>query len=186
MDELTKVLSNTKYKNVKIGAENGSGFFYAGSVDNYLKNTDRVDRACHLAAKQSVSRRKARIETLCKNCPTAETYIRKSLSRNDAENMTAENYLKFLDKYFNTVRNVTKEMQKAEELLAHWEPLAQRRIVRKEESTVDEDCLIVIINGYEQGSYWMLEEAPKGEEVCFELDTDEANDIYKNVEERVA
>ena len=175
MDELKKVLSNTEHKNVKIGAENGSGFFYAGSIVNYLDNIERVDKACHLAAKQNVSRHKDRIDRMCRNCPTPEAFARRCLARDEQEKMTSENYSQFLDAYYKKLCSVSEETQKAEDILNNWKVLAQRKVVRCDDSIADEDCLVVIIEGYELGRYWTLDEVPKGEEVCFSLDEDEQN-----------
>ena len=188
MEELLQLLKSTKHKSVKIGAENGTGFFYVGSVDNFITNIERVDAACHMAADHRVRNCKTRMERLLKNCPTPGMFSARLLAKGRVNEITAEGYNSLLNEYFGKVRSLDEETKRAEELLEHYTTIELRTVVTcfEADPDVDEDCLVIIIEGWELGKYWMLEEAKEGEEVSFDMDSNLPSGIHKRVEERVA
>lgn len=183
MSELIEVLSKTKHKYVKLGAENGNGFFYAGKVNTLLKDTYKVDKVCHLAAKKAVTKYTNQLDRLCRYYPAPGEYAMTLIKNNAADEISAEHYLKFLDKHFNKIKSTSAALGTAKDMLEHYKCLESRKVIRCEEAndTVDEDCLVIIVEGYERGKYWMLNEAEPGKEIGFDISED--SELCDEVEE---
>lgn len=179
MSKLVEILNATKHKYVKIGAESGNGFFYVGSVDNFQKNLNRITKACKKAAQHEIDQKKARFERLCAEYPTIEDFAKEYGLSDKKDKLTAENYISLLDRHFARIRKASELWALSQDNFSKFKPMTRREVIRYDDSFVDEDCLIVIVEGYEFGKYWMTSEAASDMDVGFSTDEDEDEDTGK-------
>ena len=170
MSKLVEILNATKHKYVKIGAGTGNGFFYVGSVDNFQKNLNRITKACKKAAQHEIDQKKARFEKLCAEYPTIEDFAKEYGLSDKKDELTAENYISLLDRHFARIRKASESWALSQDNFSKFKPMTRREVIRYDDSFVDEDCLIVIVEGYELGKYWMTSEASTDMEVGFSTD----------------
>jgi len=185
MDKLMKILKDTTCKNVKVGAKDGSGFFYAGTVNNFIENFDMIDKACKKEAKDTANRRKEELDKLCSSAPTPEMWARKCVARDNLDDLNCARYEQNLGRHFHKIAHAAEAAKLAKDRNKYYAKLGSRNVIDCYASNMDEDCVIIIVEGYEVGKYWTLDEAPEGQAVCFDISEPE-NDEANNNEEQVA
>lgn len=139
MSQLKKMNPDT---NIKVGARDGTGFFYCGDVKTIRENIEEYSRVCHVTARKMKERSYRRLMTSCKigaagNFQDSHLWL-KRMKRD------AVAAYKYDDQYTN------------------FKDLAKRAVldIFEANEVADEDKpTVILVTGYEYGTYWTLAEA---------------------------
>lgn len=170
---LAEVLKNARGREIKLGADLGSGFFFCGSCELLKKREEDYDRELRTAAKNAAATAKKSRDFAVENPPSLSSFILAELLH-DNPNPTVESYTKSLTIWMKECVKRGETYKAAKERYDNYESLMSREVVRCTESdpAVDENKLIVIVRGYERGKYWLYDEA-KGAPLGLMGDIDE-------------
>lgn len=151
---------------IKIGAKDGSSFFYLGTPKDMLATFDtsstrygEYDMVIYNAYERAIKRYEEQV---------SDSYndAMKYAQEHGAE-LTAKGFKKALRTIFNsdTAKNILKMENKLAEAVAHQrqtKSMQDREVMDsfKADKVVD-DCLAIIVEGFEYGRYWTTDEAPK-------------------------
>lgn len=166
--ELKTVLTDTPHEFVKIGAKDGSGYFYAGKPDVFLKHMNEYSDGCLNWADNRVQTSFHQIELIMPSVGMTWDEYRAECRKT----MLRANKKDFSDRLSAAQKRLTALSESLRRRLmdrSQFKRLDERSVVEKFDAdpAVDEDCLVVIVDGCENGGYWMLSEAQDGEPLSF-------------------
>lgn len=148
-------------RNVKIGAKDGSAFFYCGSLTKLKYSLDIIDDNLQNWYLQRVEETKAKLQRALNREWSPAVYASCRYRRSGTVG-TYEEYLKAVQAYFAELEKIRREHQTAKEKCENREPLYLREVYEFYESIDEPGTLIVIITGDETGKYWTTHEYKKG------------------------
>ena len=160
-----ELLEKIQTKNVKIGTEDGSGFFYCGPLGDFLAELDSWDQWLleYLRKAQTLSEKQ--LKAAVTQLPDPSGYAGKMIrERMQPFCLTLQGYLNILQDGFERVNRCKKKLDTANLNLRTRKDLRKRRIkeIREADKIVDTDATIVIIEGMEPGGYWTIKEFEEG------------------------
>lgn len=160
---------------VKIGSQ--SGYFYCGTVKNFLKNMAEYDGRIRQFFITCVKNAEARYEFTLKNPPTIQDYAKEVLNTPDGW-FSIRDYEKKLCGWFKAVRNRYLAVEKAAERKDGTKPLGEREVIDSftADRAVDEGIEVIKVEGFEQGGLWMACEVEKKGEFTVGEDEKEEDD----------
>lgn len=174
---LTKIPES---KVLKLGAADGSCFIFIGKKDELARNAKSYDGLLSAMWKHREEKSHILYETDRLHPRTIEGYLASRFPRSTEESldtapvMSAEDLLKYLNQYFERLSrsfNCWKSIQRKARLLV---PLMKRRVTEYYESDpIVDDALIVLVEGYEQGTLWTVKEAEERGHFSFSENTEE-------------
>lgn len=147
-------------KRLKVGAEEGSSFFYAGTVGDFLDHMENYSYLLERYA-QNVVDNAVRVRDQKINNPlTIDRFIKQQMRQLDPA-ISLDDYKTYLARYFDGVARAINAVNKAKEAQEGFKYLHQRKVIKIFESdpVADYDTTIMIIEGYEKGKYWTISEA---------------------------
>lgn len=160
LDELYSYAPETV---IKVGATDGSAFFYVGTAEDFRENADYYSFLLHEEWKKTDKRCSEAVKTAVKNYPTLAVYVADQL-KNAKPDLTVDGYIKCVNAWLKKIGRMHAAELKMHEKLDSFEELKYRNIVYTKDSDPAADVegsKIVVINGYEFGSYWTTDEAKK-------------------------
>lgn len=137
--KLGKYLKVCKYRNVSIGAKNGSAYMYIGDKTATITMTDIFE--------EYMVRMKHRYPMLIGQY---KTY----LNEHDCDLNTEAGLLA----YGKKVASLWTSCDKCKNYIDTYKPILEREIVDHYVKETDQDCEIIIVEGYEKGQFWTYEE----------------------------
>ena len=145
---------------LKVGASDGSGFFYCGTVGDFITNMDDYSSLCEKNAHTSVIVAKKTLETRVKNPPSIDRFIRSEIKK-PKHDFSLKNFEFYLRHYLDAIDRLTNAVDNAVVIESKFKHLDQREVVeiREASQVSDPGVLICIISGYEKGAYWTMDEA---------------------------
>jgi hypothetical protein len=155
-------------KKLKVGAENGSAFFYCGTVGDFIANITDYSLLCKQNALDTFERAKSRLDYRVKNPPTVETFVQSEM-KNDKKDFSMDNFFRYIQHYFKSIDRLINSLENAKIKLEKFKPLSERETIeiREADPIADQNATIMIITGYEVGSYWTVEEAGNRKSISF-------------------
>ena len=134
-------------QNIKIGCTKGTGYFYVGNASHLMAHMEEYE---HLVA--------AKIEERYKKANDDLEQIRESLKQK--LNYDAFSLATVLASASRKADNYLKARKAIDKVIY----LRDREVKDKfpADPTVEHDCLIVMIDGSDSGTYWTKSEAPDG------------------------
>lgn len=158
-------------KRIKIGAENGTSFFYCGTIEDLLFKIDDYSLICRQNARKEVAEANNRLSRLINNPPTIERFVKREL-RKPIPAVSIENYNLYVEMYLKIINRTLNSIDTKKFRLSTFEPLDKREVieVREADPAVDEDVIILIVSGYEVGSYWTTDECDENTNISFQND----------------
>lgn len=158
----TKLKELDQNQKIKVASHYGHSFWYVDTAGDMLENIDIYNTYCD--AYIDIVRKRA--EDLLKRTvaafPTLEEYTKEELKMSKPD-LTVEGYLKMVNAWFKRVYKLNEARQQKVEWDNNYINIANREVVGVETAnpTVDEDTLNIIIQGHENGKFWMFSEAKK-------------------------
>lgn len=174
-----EVLPKLKYKNVKIGTNGGSGFFYCGDSKAFKGVTGErfirtINKSMRKKFRMLLHKAQKDFETHLRCYPNPEKYIKNQILHNI--DYSFDGYLEALSEWFKKAKNRQNKIYKYEKILKDRQHLFYRKVVEGSLSTDEEDCIILIIDGVEEGDFWSINEYENAGDVYgddYEPDDDE-------------
>jgi len=151
---------------VKVGAIDGSGYFMAGNAGWLKRMLDSADSQTKKYWEKRLDRATKNVEKSLE-APTYADWLRqqyqssKELKIFERRNLTYDAYVKDMTGYHAMVEKRVATAVKILDILMHYEPLPERKVVEIFDAnpSVDADTLNIQIDGNEPGTVWFMQEA---------------------------
>lgn len=146
-------------RTVKIGAKDGSGFFFVGSNKYLVENLEDISARVWNETVRMKNQAEKEFQTYrTGNAASIKIYINQEL-RKDEPNFTTEGYMRFLAAFFHTMQVKRGTMVRRVNDWRNYIHLEAREIVDMfEADPVVDDAVIIIVTGTELGAYWTSDE----------------------------
>ena len=175
---------------LKVGAANGSGFFYIGTVKDFLDNIDKYSERTLKALNISAENTLNSFIAMSRCFPAPDEYfkwgeetplgtilddIKRTESRFDwhGSNNSAMQYFKNLSLYIKKTSEHRRRAQTAEARVKQFVPFASRDVedIFIASSVVEpEETLVFMIEGFEFGDYWSSDEVKGNRKLAVRID----------------
>lgn len=157
---------------VKIGTDKGESFLFCGSIERFWEDLEELNRDRHEfmqkrwenaqeAAKKAVANPHADVSDYTKNL----TRLYKNI---EDIKPTWEGYQTYVTRQFAEVARLTAVVPKRKEQFDNFKPFQDREVKLSYDGDhpTEKNVTILIVEGYESGGYWDIEEyeAAKGKE----------------------
>lgn len=155
-------------KPLKVGASDGSGFFYCGTVGDFVEDMEDYSDLLRKHAQANVQAANRRLNQRLNNPPTIERFCREEL-RSDKPNLSFENFTFYVNHYFSAIKNLKSAADTQVFNYDAFKPLGKREVVdiREASYAADPGVTILIIEGYEIGKYWTVDEVKGKTHIAF-------------------
>lgn len=165
-------------KLLKVGAKNGSGFFYCGTVGDFLENMEDNSDLLRKHAISILQAAKRRLNQRISNPPTIDRFTREQLRGDGNPNLTFQNYRFYVEHWFSGVYGLKQAADNHEQRYDAFKPLDKRDVVEVRESlaAADPGVTALIIEGYELGRYWTMDEAAGKSYIAFANEVEDDDD----------
>ena len=175
---------------LKVGAADGSGFFYIGTVGDFLDNIDKYSERTLKALNISAENTLNSFIAMSRCFPAPDEYfkwgeetplgtilddIKRTESRFDwhGSNNSAMQYFKNLSLYIKKTSEHRRRAQTAEARVKQFVPFASRDVedIFIASSVVEpEETLVFMIEGFEFGDYWSSDEVKGNQKLAVRID----------------
>lgn len=149
---------------IKVGSKNGCGWWYVGQVSDFIKKMTDISLELQKSLKSAEKAAERNLDSKLRNWPTPERYTRFQLRKNDFEkSLTYNAYNAWLTGWFISVAKQKKAVIKAKENTKSFIELSKREVIEtsKADEAIEEDCILILVEGVEDGMFWSTDEAEK-------------------------
>lgn len=170
-----------KETRLKVGSSEGTSFWYMGTVGDFLKNLNKYNDATFRYAQNKKKRAEAKLDQMIKSWPTPESYVRKQFTFGGNSEVKFESYQAELKFWFDGVTRKKKTLNNATKELLSYVTLGRRTVIDvfMQNPAADDEGLVMNVEGYETGIYWLYSEAEKLPVIGFVSDKPEDNEDDK-------
>ena len=140
---------------LKIGAADGSGWFYVGTVGDYTDNYGIYDRQAREYAYDKKQRALAARDGLIKAGFDPKHYVKRAIQY--SQDITLDGYMGALNEWLREVAVKVHSFDSAKEYSDHFKALHLRPVVSCEKAE-EPDCIRVLVIGTEYGAFWETED----------------------------
>lgn len=160
---------------LKIGAKDGTGWWYVGTVGDVRMWNEALDEKCHKYAMDIQKNAVKSLNARLKNQPTPEafarTQIKKAEDTGEYLDLSREAYQTALERYFADVNKAVTHLKIMSKRLNEYVKLQEREVVdcAMSDPAADAGVVRVLTAGYEYGSFWATDEAKSLPTVGFML-----------------
>lgn len=160
---------------IKVGAINGTAWFYIGTNDDLEHNFAEYDSAIMRMWRKKLANAKETLRTILTSTVTIESYVRSQIYGKGKPDFTVEGYRKHVEDCFRTIKLVHAMMVRCREIIDNPIALSTRPVVDvyKSDIKTEKEYTQIRIEGFEQGVYWTSEEAEKIPVVKFNMTSGE-------------
>ena len=140
---------------IKIGADDGSSFFYAGTAGDVLENGDLYSRKLRNYARLLATNANADLEQSLRNPPTLQRYALAQIKSGDPD-YSYDGFKAAATAWLREVRRRMDNKTKREQQNREFTDLLSRKVFQRFEADAiaGEDATVIIVQGYEYGMYW--------------------------------
>lgn len=181
---------------VKVGTEYGSGFVFAGTVEEYKESVNEVDATLRNRREKKYRNAEGAVKRSMVNAHTAvEDYICElhKASRGNLEEIhpTFDGYMAFVKRRLGTLSARSDAVAKARVQLENFKPSGKRIVKRAYAATTSFDpdnTIILVVEGGESGEAWTVAEyktlkekerlAAKADKDTIPFDSDEYDEVF--------
>ena len=138
--------------NLKIGAHDGNGYFYCGTVSDWRQNCDEYSEIL----KQFI---RSRYNKSRENCATMIRNLCKDIL---SDNNTSDEYTMALENRIVNISQAIKSKNNSKNRLANYIPVKDRVVMDYFDADLAveyPECLVILIKGTESGKFWDNTEA---------------------------
>lgn len=155
MENLKTILAQCQECEViKVGAINGTSYFYIGTVGDITESAEKYNAALRSYWKVKADRESNYIKKLSE-ATNISSYIRATKEKT----LDTKGFLHYLDGVFRKINLATERMNDSMDHLRTFVPLMRRQVIRCERaSDVVDNSLVIVLAGYEQGKLWTVQE----------------------------
>lgn len=158
--KIKNALDDCKTTYIKISSEKGSGWWYAGKLEDFDLS------ACNMAL---LDYNRERMETALNNVRTTALGIKNigawawsEMKKESGDGtVTYKGYLEYIDQTLRHISQMWENYLERKEQYENFQQLRQRDVIDvfPADPAVDRDCTCIVVSGVESGAYWALDEA---------------------------
>lgn len=174
-----------KETRLKVGSSEGTSFWYMGTVGDFLKNLKEYNDAAFRCAQNKKKRAETKLDQMIKSWPTPESYVRRQFTFCGSNEVKFESYQAELKFWFDGVTRKKKTLNNATKELISYIPLGKRNVIEvfTQNPAADDEGLVMNVEGYETGIYWLYSEAETLPAIGFVSDNpEEGKDVSSGQE----
>lgn len=147
-------------REIKIGAENGSSYFYAGTVADIIENGPLYSRKLLNYAKLLSTNASADLEQTLRNPPTLQRYALIQIKAQSPD-YTYDGFKAMASIWLKTVRKRIENKTRRERQYREYVDLFSRTVHKSfdADAIAGEDATVIIVEGFEYGQYWTTGDA---------------------------
>lgn len=147
-------------RRLKLGAHNGSSFFYVGTVADVRENMDLYSRKLRNYAKMQLINAKADLEQKLRNPPTLQRYAMAQV-KTEKPDWTIDGFHAQAAGWLRDVKRLAGNLDKADRQYKAFADLPIREVLSHFDADplVDTDTTVIIVEGFEKGRYWTASES---------------------------
>ena len=145
--------------NLKIGAKDGNGYFYCGTVGDWLQNGDSYSDTLKENIRTKLIKYKNTCESLILN------FCKDILKDSESGHITTGNYSETLEAQILNISRGINTKNNAKKRLNSYVRINDREVVETFEADLAveyPECLTILVKGTESGKYWCTEEHDGG------------------------
>lgn len=160
---------------IKIGAKDGTGWWYVGLAGDVRLSIEALDEKCLKYAMDIQKNAVKSLNTRLKNQPTPEVFARAQIKKAEDSreylDLSREAYQAALEKYFTDVHKAVTHLKTVSKRLKEYVKLQERPVVdcSMSDPAADAGTVRVLTEGYEYGAFWATDEAASLPTVGFML-----------------
>ncbi len=145
---------------IKIGSVGGNGFFYMGTNTDMLRQMKTYDRKAKDHIRKTHTGALNTYLVVRDNLPNFEKF-KAYQKRKNLSAVSNLDYTKYRNAWMKKLDRTYKRKLETEEHLKNYVELPKRQIIDQFEAIngIDEDTMVIILDGYEIGKYWSFDEA---------------------------
>lgn len=166
MNILETVAAYDAGQKIKIGAKDGTGWWYVGTVGDVRQYLEVLNEKCLKYAGVVQKNAAETLDTRLKKWPTPETFARLQLRRyadGKELDLSMESYMGAVKQWLADIWLAQRHLEQASARLKHYIPLSLREVVDVSKSepceSGDPGVVRVMLAGYEYGAFWTTDEA---------------------------
>lgn len=170
-EALEKYKPNTK---IKIGADDGTGFFYVGTVGDIVDGMSKFEKIDHAYYKNRLKSARQEFASEVNRDVSIMAYAKNVFNRVNANKsignpFSEEDYQRFVAHHFKLLNAKYKTKLEEEEANNNYIPLSRRTVsgTFKAAKPVDDNVTVIMVSGYEKGAYWTYDEAESAPSMKF-------------------
>lgn len=150
----------TKEMKIKVGSSNS--YFYVGTVGGYLDNQKEISGVLYSKLQERAATFRKAYENRVKKPPQVALFCKKQ--EESGHRFTIQAYLDYVDEWLKKTGYMLMSAERAQNGVDTFKPLERRMVreIRVADPAVDPDCLIMIVEGMEQGAFWTTDDAFPG------------------------
>lgn len=155
---------------IKIGAENGSSFFYVGVVEDLLNNLSQYDEKDHKHYDDRVNNVERRLQVALNKDTSYSGFAKRQY--NDWKNkkrkpiFDVDSYNVFLKKHSESIQKLFESLVKEKTIRFERKKLGVREVINTFVADTNVEpvmCIVIIIEGDECGVFWDTNESPNSQ-----------------------
>lgn len=150
---------------IKIGAKNGTGYFYMGTVRDFLESKEVFRDMDHAYFEKRKKSAEKNFNTELYRDVSVSAFVRKEFQKDKIAGerpiFTQAAYEQFVANYLKCLSKKYQKLLKERQIFITHVPLLNRTVVEdfNADQSVDDNTMAIIIEGHEMGAYWMFSEA---------------------------
>lgn len=147
-------------RRLKLGAHNGSSFFYVGTVADVRENMDLYSRKLRNYARMQLINAQADLEQKLRNPPTLQRYAMAQV-KTEKPDWTIDGFKAQAAGWLRDVKRMTANLNKSDRQYDAFADLPIREVLSHFDADpqVETDTTVIIVDGFEKGRYWMGSES---------------------------
>lgn len=148
--------------NLKVGCKLGNGYFYCGTVGDFLDHIKEYSDILFDHAKERYNKSKDISDK-------AITLFCSDIFAKMKDDAFTDKYLESIEPCFERISRYINTTKNAKKRIDSFKPLKDREVIdvfRADRASENAECLVLIVSGSERGKFWTLDEA-KDEKIAF-------------------
>ncbi len=145
-----------EHYNLKIGANNGNGYFYCGTISDWVQNCDEYSEKL----KEVALRRCNRSRNTCNNAIRNLLRDIKEYYELTGKSLP-DDYIDSLDIYILNIAKMVNTKNNSKNRFNNYIPVKEREVINYFEADLAveyPECLVILVKGTESGKFWDITE----------------------------
>lgn len=147
-------------RRLKLGAHNGSSFFYVGNVADCRENIDLYSRKLRNYARLQLINAQADLEQKLRNPPTLQRYAMAQVKM-EKPDWSIDGFKAHAAGWLRDVKRTSANLNKSDRQYDAFTDLPIREVLSQFDADpqVETDTTVIIVQGFEKGRYWTAAES---------------------------
>lgn len=173
LSELLKTIEKSSL--LKVGSEDGSGFWIVGTPNYIRENQDYINSKVYEYLCKLRSNAEERLTQTLRNPPTLFSYANEKVKNCVEPSFSVDEYIAQVKKWFCAIEARKRSLQNQEHALNNLCPILSRNVIEWGECdhSIEVAEYRILVSGTENGKFWTTDEADFKPCVAFNSSTEE-------------